>query len=95
MAAYDKNKDVESVSWVMEDNIRVSVHQYDGGDKKLQIVRMFVKKDGEIRYGKLGRMIKEEVEWLQLILPHAVPAMTETEEEDTPVPENEEQTFNL
>lgn len=95
MAAYDKNKDVESASWVMEDNIRVSIHQYDSGDKKLQIVRMFVKKDGEIRYGKLGRMIKEEVEWLLSILPHAVPAMTETEEEDIPATQNEEQTFNL
>lgn len=96
--AYDKNKDIELKSWQMHeegsnDNVRASVHQYDNGPKKLQIgPRMFVRRDGELRYGKIGRMTREEVEWLQTVLPEAVSEMTR---EDAAEPENEEQMYEL
>ena len=96
--AYEKEKDVELASWLMNeegsnDNLRASVHQYDGGVKKLQIgPRMFTRRDGELRYGKLGRMTREEVEWVQSILPQALSQMTE---EETPATGNEEQMYEL
>lgn len=96
--AYDKDKDIELISWLMNDegsndNLKASVHQYDGGTKKLQIgPRIFVRRDGEIRYGKLGRITVEEVQWLQTVLPEAVSEMTR---EDEAEPEPEEQMYDL
>jgi len=95
--AYDKEKDVELASWQMDDddsndNVKASIHQYGGGTKKLQIgPRMFLRKDGEFRYGKLGRITKEEIEWLLSILPDVLSKMDEVEVE----PENKEQMYNL
>jgi predicted transcriptional regulator len=48
------------------DKITVSVMSYNKGAKKLQIVRQNKTQDGELRFTKLGRMTKEEV---QVILP--------------------------
>lgn len=42
-----------------------SVMQYNDGDPKLQIHRMFPKNDGTVGYGKAGRLTKKEVEFLK------------------------------
>ena len=44
------------------DKITVSVQSYNKGAKKLQITRQNKTQDGELRYTKLGRMTKAEVE---------------------------------
>ena len=46
--------------------ITVSVHSYNNGPKKLQIVRENRDQEGALRFAKLGRMTKDEV---QAILP--------------------------
>jgi len=67
--AYDKNLDVQI--FLEEHNfegtrIGVGVFQYNNGEKKLQISRQNVNKDGELGFAKLGRLRKEEA---QAILP--------------------------
>lgn len=62
---YDKNLDVELFK--EEHNfegtrISVGVFQYNEGEKKLQITRQNVNKDGELGFAKLGRLRKEEIE---------------------------------
>jgi len=47
--------------------LTVSVYSYNGGQKKLQISRENMGPQGELRFAKLGRMTKDEV---QAILPH-------------------------
>jgi hypothetical protein len=43
-------------------NIVVSVHSYNNGAKKLQLVRETRDAEGNWRFGKLGRLTKVEVE---------------------------------
>lgn len=60
--AYDESKDkclfekeVDSKSGIV-----LSIHQYNGGEKKLQIGRVFYRKDGSSGPAKLGRLTLEE-----------------------------------
>jgi len=54
-------------SWEAENGkVVVSVHSYNNGSKKLQIVREIKDRNGNFTFAKLGRLSKEE---LQGILP--------------------------
>ncbi len=67
---YDSNLDEEIFSKTFEkegQKIVVSVHSYNNGPKKLQIIRQSLDAQGNVRFGKLGRLSKEEV---QAILPY-------------------------
>tara|TARA_Y100000310_G_C20465028_1_gene707191 strand:+ start:640 stop:873 length:234 start_codon:yes stop_codon:yes gene_type:complete len=63
--AFDKSLDKalfrESVEFETT-KITVSVFSYNEGTPKLQISRENKSAEGELRFSKLGRMIKEEVE---------------------------------
>jgi len=62
--AFDKSLDKDLFSESVEfesSKITVSVFSYNGGTPKLQIGRENRSADGEYRFAKLGRMIKEEV----------------------------------
>ncbi|HNX90662.1 MAG TPA: hypothetical protein PKY78_06645 [Candidatus Omnitrophota bacterium] len=65
-------------SWEKEngaDTITVSVYSYNKGAKKLQITRAGKDKNGELRYGKLGRMSKDEIEGILPIIQKAIQKM--------------------
>jgi len=63
------DKEVFAKSYENDDGkITVSVHSYNNGPKKLQIVRESRDQEGALRFAKLGRMTKDEV---QAILPLA------------------------
>lgn len=62
---YDSNLDerVFSKSWEFENTrLTISVYSYNKGPQKLQITRENKDREGVFRFGKLGRLIKEEVE---------------------------------
>jgi hypothetical protein len=66
---YDASLDKEVFAKSHENDdgkITVSVHSYNNGPKKLQIVRENRDQEGSLRFAKLGRVTKEE---LQAILP--------------------------
>ena len=54
--------------------LSVCVYSYNNGPKKLQISRENLNADGEPRFGKLGRITKDE---LQAILPFIQEALTQ------------------
>lgn len=63
--AFDKTKDVVLAEMTVPNpgkpELTFSLHQYNEGDKKLQIgPRMYKDSDGELRYMKAGRISKEE-----------------------------------
>ncbi|MBU1912238.1 MAG: hypothetical protein KKB22_01715 [Candidatus Omnitrophica bacterium] len=61
---YDASLDKEVFSKSHENDdgkITVSVHSYNNGPKKLQIVRENRDPEGGLRFAKLGRMTKDEV----------------------------------
>ncbi|MBU1913259.1 MAG: hypothetical protein KKB22_06995 [Candidatus Omnitrophica bacterium] len=73
---YDASLDKEGFSKSHENDdgkITVSVHSYNNGPKKLQIVRENRDPEGALRFAKLGRMTKEEA---QGILPCIQEAIT-------------------
>jgi predicted transcriptional regulator len=66
---YDASLDKEIFTKSHENDdgkITVSVHSYNNGPKKLQVVRENRDQEGALRFAKLGRMTKDEV---QAILP--------------------------
>jgi predicted transcriptional regulator len=66
---YDASLDKELFAKSHENDdgkITVSVHSYNNGPKKIQIVRENRDQEGAFRFAKLGRMTKEE---LQAVLP--------------------------
>mgnify|MGYP003395115730 FL=1 len=66
---YDASLDKEVFAKSHENDdgkITVSVHSYNNGPKKLQIVRENRDQEGALRFAKLGRMTKDEA---QAILP--------------------------
>ncbi len=67
--AYDESQDklVEQFTLTAEDEseLLVSIMKYGSSDPKVQITRMFKKRDGTVGYGKMGRLTKEEVEFLK------------------------------
>ena len=73
---YDSSLDEQlfSKSWESENGkIVVSIHSYNNGPKKLQIIREIKGRDGNFAFAKLGRLSKEE---LQSILPIIQEALT-------------------
>lgn len=60
---YDSNLDKQlfAKSWENDDSkITVSIYSYNSGPKKIQISRETKNAEGEYRFGKLGRLTKEE-----------------------------------
>jgi hypothetical protein len=55
--------------------IVVSVYSYNNGPKKLQISRESEDADGNPRFAKLGRMLKEELEGVLPIIQEALGKM--------------------
>jgi len=75
---YDANLDESLFAKAYEtdfDKITVSIQSYNKGAKKLQIVRQNKTQDGELRFTKLGRMTKEEVDAVLPIMQEAVGQM--------------------
>lgn len=72
---YDPSLDESlfSKAWESEGTrIVVSVYSYNKGAKKLQISRESQNAEGEYRFGKLGRMTKEEVEGILPFIQEAI-----------------------
>jgi len=57
------------------DRLTVSVYSYNNGQKKLQITRENRNREGELRFAKLGRMTKEEVEAVLPLMQDAIKSM--------------------
>ncbi len=75
---YDMSLDESlfSKSWESDSGrLTVSIYSYNKGTKKLQITRENRVGDGELRFAKLGRMTKEEVEAVLPLMAEAVKAM--------------------
>ena len=71
---YDAGLDEKIFSKEWEkDGIRivVSVYSYNKGTKKVQISRETMNAEGEYRFGKLGRLAKEELEGILPLLKEA------------------------
>lgn len=76
--AYDSSLDEKlfSKDWENETGkIVVSVHSYNGGQKKLQITREIKDKEGNPAFAKLGRMSKEEIQGALPLIQEALAAM--------------------
>jgi len=75
---YDMSLDESLFSKTWESDsgrLTVSVYSYNKGIKKLQITRENRVGDGELRFAKLGRMAKEEVEAVLPLMAEAVKVM--------------------
>lgn len=75
---YDSSLDEElfAKSWENDTGkIVVSVHAYNKGQKKIQIVREIKDKEGNYNFAKLGRLSKEEVEGILPLIQEAVKVM--------------------
>lgn len=71
---YDQSLDEKlfSKSWDQEGmRITVSVFSYNKGQKKVQISRETENAEGEYRFGKLGRLTKEELDGILPLLAEA------------------------
>ncbi|MCG2712219.1 MAG: hypothetical protein L6416_07860 [Candidatus Omnitrophica bacterium] len=63
--------------WETEvDRLTVSVFSYNKGVKKLQISRTSKDTQGELKFSKLGRMTKEEVEGILPLMQEALPFLS-------------------
>ena len=67
---YDQQKDVVIKLFEMKqegDNksLLISVMAYNGGEPKLQITRMYKKKDETVGYGKMGRLDINELQFIK------------------------------
>ena len=75
---YDSSLDEKIFSKVWEtdaERLTVSVFSYNKGAKKLQISRENRSAEGELRFAKLGRLSKEEVEAILPLIQEAVSSM--------------------
>lgn len=75
---YDSNLDQQLFSKALEgdgEKIVVSVHSYNNGPKKLQLVRETKDAEGNWRFGKLGRLTKSEIEGILPIIDEAIKSM--------------------
>lgn len=75
---YDASLDnsLFSKSWETElDRLTVSVYSYNNGPKKLQISRNSRDNQGEMKFSKLGRMTKDEVEAVLPLIQEAIKHM--------------------
>ena len=71
---YDSSLDKQLFSKSFENDstkVTVSVYSYNGGVKKLQISRENMDAEGQWRFSKLGRMVKEELEAIMPFLEEA------------------------
>ncbi len=69
------DKQIFSKAWENDDaRVTVSIYSYNNGPKKLQISRENKTAEGELRFAKLGRLTKEEI---QAILPFIQEAVTQ------------------
>jgi hypothetical protein len=55
--------------------VTVAVHQYNEGEKKLQISRENRSQEGEWRFAKLGRLFNDEVEAIIPLMQKALESM--------------------
>jgi len=55
--------------------LTVSVYSYNGGQKKIQISRETKDKQDNLKFAKLGRVSKDEIEALIPIIQEALPKM--------------------
>jgi hypothetical protein len=55
--------------------IVVSVHSYNNGPKKLQIIREVKSREGQPNFAKLGRLSKDELEGILPLIQEALQAM--------------------
>ena len=55
--------------------VTVAVHQYNEGEKKLQISRENRSQEGEGRFAKLGRLFNDEVEAIIPLMQKALESM--------------------
>ena len=75
---YDSSLDESLFSKYWEndtDRLTVSVRSYNKGTKKLQISRENLNSQGELRFAKLGRMTKTEVEAILPLINEALQIM--------------------
>ena len=75
---YDSNLDKQlfAKSFEREDTkITVSVYSYNNGPKKLQISREVPDAEGSMRFAKLGRLTKEEIQGILPYLQEAISNM--------------------
>ena len=75
---YDSNLDERlfSKTWETDfDRLTVSIYAYNQGTKKLQIGRERKNKDGELKFAKLGRLTKEEMEAILPLVQEALAQM--------------------
>ena len=76
--AYDQSLDAQVFSMYWENEtgkIVISVHSYNSGPKKMQIVRELKNKDDSFTFAKLGRLTKEEIEGILPIIQEASAVM--------------------
>jgi len=75
---YKSDLDEELFSKSLETDmgkIVVSVHSYNQGAKKLQIVREIKDREGNFSFAKLGRLSKEEAEGILPLIQEALKVM--------------------
>jgi hypothetical protein len=75
---YDKSLDQETFKEVKEfdeTRITVGVYSYNGGGRKLQLVRENKDRTGEWRFAKVGRMTKDEAQEIIPVMTKAVQNM--------------------
>nr|MBU1327618.1 hypothetical protein [Candidatus Omnitrophota bacterium] len=75
---YDANLDKEVFAKSHENDdgkITVSVHSYNNGPKKLQVVRENRDQEGALRFAKLGRMTKDEAQAILPLIQEALSSM--------------------
>ncbi|MBW2974421.1 hypothetical protein KY366_01770 [Candidatus Woesearchaeota archaeon] len=76
--AFDPNLDKKLFSETKDfdmTRITVAVHQYNEGEKKLQISRENRNQDGEWKFAKLGRLFKDEAEAIIPLMQKALESM--------------------
>ncbi|MFC1631162.1 hypothetical protein ACFL1I_03070 [Candidatus Omnitrophota bacterium] len=72
---YDSTRDecLFTKAWETDSGrLSVSVHSYNQGPKKLQLARENRSNEGELRFAKLGRLTKEEIESLLPLIQEAI-----------------------
>ncbi|MDP2981659.1 MAG: hypothetical protein Q8N67_06345 [Candidatus Omnitrophota bacterium] len=70
------DKEIFTKSYENDDGkITVSIHSYNNGPKKLQIVRENKDQEGGLRFAKLGRMTKDEVQAILPLIQEALSSM--------------------
>ena len=75
---YDSTLDKQLFSKSFESEmgkIVVSVYSYNNGQKKLQITRENTSTEGEVRFAKLGRLTKPEIEGILPLIQEAIGSM--------------------